>query len=128
MASNGRLKMELLKQLRNKETMSEDNPDKFINGIAHLTALNKKAIRKKYNRQVDIKATLEAMEKNKKFSQIQDVRLTRFPITRSMIHNDTEVRVQFIVHAREDRSGATGYLDMSFDDYADLPSISGIME
>ena len=120
--------MELLKQLRERDIMSEDSPDKFINGIAHLTMLNKKAIKKKYNRQLDIKAVLEGMEKNKKFSQIQDVRLTRFPILRSMIHNDTEVRVEFIIHAREDRSGARRFLDMSFDDYADLPSISGIME
>jgi hypothetical protein len=120
--------MELLKQLRERELMSESNPDKFINGIAHLTELNKKAIRKNYNRQLDIKAVLEGMEKNKKFSQIQDVRLTRFPIIRSMIHNDTEVRVEFITHAREDKSGGRQFLDMSFDDYADLPAISGITE
>ena len=120
--------MELLKQLRNKEIMSETSPDKFINGIEHLTMLNKKAIRKNYNRQLDIKAVLEGVTKNRKFSQIQDVRLTRFPITRSMIHNDTEVRVEFILHAKEDRSGARAQLDMSFDDYADLPSISGIMD
>lgn len=128
MASRERLKMELLKQLRNKETMSETNPDKFINGVDHLIRLNKNARKKKYNRQLDIKAILESMEKNKKFSQIQDVRLTRFPITRSMIHNDTEVRVEFMTHAREDKSGGRQFLDMSFDDYADLPAISGIMD
>ena len=116
--------MELLKQLRERDIMSEDSPDKFINGIAHLTMLNKKAIKKKYNRQLDIKAVLEGMEKNKKFSQIQDVRLTRFPILRSMIHNDTEVRVLFIIND----AGEKAQLDMSFDDYAELPSISGIMD
>jgi len=110
--------------LRNKESMSESNPDKFINGIEHLTILNKKAIRKKYNRQLDIKAILEGMEQSKKFSQIQDVRLTRFPITFSMIHNDTEVRVVFIINAK----GEKVQLDMSFDDYAELPAISGVTD
>tara|TARA_R110001606_G_scaffold382295_1_gene543969 strand:- start:909 stop:1223 length:315 start_codon:yes stop_codon:yes gene_type:complete len=104
--------------------MTESSPDKFINGIAHLTALNKKAIRKNYNRQLDIKAIVESIKKKRKFSQIQDVSLTRFPITFSMIHNDTEVRVIFIINDAGDKV----QLDMSFDDYADLPSISGIMD
>ena len=116
--------MELLKQLRHKPSMTESSPDKFINGIAHLTALNKKAIRKKYNRQLNIEEVVESIKKKRKFSQIQDVSLTRFPITFSMIHNDTEVRVVFIIND----AGEKVQLDMSFDDYADLPSISGIME
>jgi|TARA_R110000744_G_scaffold17830_2_gene48069 hypothetical protein len=116
--------MELLKQLRNKPSMTESSPDKFINGIAHLTALNKKAIRKKYNRQLDMKEIERSMHKNKKFSQVQDVTLTRMPVTFSMIHNDTEVRVQFMFNGAGDKA----QLDMSFDDYAELPAISGITD
>ena len=116
--------MELLKQLRTKQPLTETSPDKFINGIEHLTMLNKKAIRKKYNRQLNIEGVIESIKKKRKFSQIQDVRLTRFPITHSMIHNDTEVRVLFIINDE----GEKAQLDMSFDDYADLPAISGIME
>ena len=41
-----------------------------------------------------------------------------------MIHNDTEVRVLFIIND----AGEKAQLDMSFDDYAELPSISGIMD
>ena len=116
--------MELLKQLRNKQSLSEFNPDKFINGLEHLKLLNKKAIKKNYNRQLDIKELVKNMEGSKKFSQVQDVRLTRFPIAFSMIHNDKEVRVVFMINGAGDKA----QLDMSFDDYADLPAISGITD
>ena len=124
MAERERRTMELLKQLREREVMSETNPDKFINGLDHLTMLNKKAVRKKYNRTLNMKYIKKSMEKNKKFSQVQDVTLTRMPITQSMIHNDTEVRVQFMFNGAGDKA----FLDMSFDDYAELPAISGITD
>jgi|15BtaG_2_1085339.scaffolds.fasta_scaffold68846_2 hypothetical protein len=124
MASRERLKMELLKQLKNRPVLTESNPDKFINGVDHLIRLNKNARRKKYNRQLDIKAILESMEKNRKFSQVKDIRLTRMPISSSMIHNDTEVRVVFYFNG----AGDTAQLDMSFDDYDELPLISEIMD
>jgi len=107
--------MELLEQFRNKEQMTEVKPDKYINGITHLDTLNRKAIKANYNRQLSIHGLIRAMkDKN------GEVALVRFPITFSMIHNDTEVRVVFMFNAK----GETAQLDMSFDDYAELPSIS----
>mgnify|MGYP006195626917 FL=1 len=108
--------MELLEQFKNKEEMTEVRPDKFINGITHLETLNRKAIKANYNRQLNMNGLIKAMDNNGK------VELLRFPITFSMIHNDTEVRVVFMFNAR----GETAQLDMSFDDYAELPSISSI--
>ena len=106
--------MELLEQFKNKEEMTEVRPDKFINGITHLETLNRKAIKANYNRQLNMNGLIKAMDNNGK------VELLRFPITFSMIHNDTEVRVVFMFNAK----GETAQLDMSFDDYAELPSIS----
>ena len=42
------------------------------------------------------------------------------PITYSMIHNDTEVRVVF------SWGNGSSQLDMSFDDYASLPKITDV--
>ena len=106
--------MELLEQFKNKEEMTEVRPDKFINGITHLETLNRKAIKANYNRQLNMNGLIKAMDNNGK------VELLRFPITFSMIHNDTEVRVVF----QFNHAGETAQLDMSFDDYAELPSIS----
>jgi len=106
--------MELLEQFKNKEEMTEVRPDKFINGITHLETLNRKAIKANYNRQLNMNGLIKAMDNN------GEVELLRFPITFSMIHNDTEVRVVFMFNAK----GETAQLDMSFDDYAELPSIS----
>ena len=110
--------MELLEQLRNKEQITEVRPDKYINGVTHLETLNRKAIKANYNRQLNMDGLINAMDNKDK------VELLRFPITFSMIHNDTEVRVVFMFNAR----GETGQLDMSFDDYAELPSISDIKD
>ena len=108
--------MELLEQFKNKEEMTEVRPDKFINGITHLETLNRKAIKANYNRQLNMNGLIKAMDNN------GEVELLRFPITFSMIHNDTEVRVVFMFNAK----GETAQLDMSFDDYAELPLISSI--
>jgi hypothetical protein len=109
--------MELLEQFRNKEQLTEVRPDKFINGITHLETLNRKAIKANYNRQLNMEGLVKVME-----DKDGDVEFTRFPITFSMIHNDTEVRVIF----QFNHSGETAQLDMSFDDYAELPLISSI--
>ena len=110
--------MELLEQFKNKEPLTEVKPNKFINGITHLETLNRKAIKANYNRQLNMNGLIKAMDNN------GEVELARFPITFSMIHNDTEVRVLFIIND----AGEKAQLDMSFDDYAELPSISGIMD
>ena len=110
--------MELLEQFKNKEPLTEVKPNKFINGITHLETLNRKAIKANYNRQLNMNGLIKAMDNN------GEVELARFPITFSMIHNDTEVRVVFMFNAK----GETAQLDMSFDDYAELPSISDIKD
>mgnify|MGYP003650293639 CR=1 FL=1 len=106
--------MELLEQFKNKEEMTEVRPDKYINGITHLETLNRKAIKANYNRQLNMSGLIKAMDSN------GEVELLRFPITFSLIHNNTEVRVVFQFNP----AGETAQLDMSFDDYAELPSIS----
>ena len=116
--------MELLEQFKNKEPLSEVKPDKFINGITHLETLNREAIKANYNRQLNMSELIKAMETKASPLWEGQVELARFPITYSMIHNDTEVRVVFMFNAR----GETGQLDMSFDDYAELPSISDIKD
>ena len=116
--------MELLEQFRNKEQLTEVRPDKFINGITHLETLNRKAIKANYNRQLNMNGLIKAMEDKVTGFKDGTVELVRFPITFSMIHNDTEVRVLFIIND----AGEKAQLDMSFDDYAELPSISGIMD
>ena len=116
--------MELLEQFKNKEPLSEVKPNKFINGITHLETLNRKAIKANYNRQLNMSGLIKAMEIKAHPLWEGKVELARFPITFSMIHNDTEVRVVFMFNAR----GETAQLDMSFDDYAELPSISDIKD
>ena len=108
--------MELLEQLKHKEHMYENMPDKYIPGMETIITLNTHAIAEDYNRQLDITALVDEI------SLALGVDSTKmwhykFPITFSKIHNDTEVRVIF--------SWGRGsvQLDMSFDDYADLPSI-----
>tara|TARA_Y100000296_G_scaffold27852_1_gene32540 strand:+ start:1440 stop:1778 length:339 start_codon:yes stop_codon:yes gene_type:complete len=107
--------MELLEQLRHREHMYENMPDKYINGMDELIRLNEKAIKANYNRQLYTDKIVEAicLDKGQDSTQIWNY---KFPITFSMIHNDTEVRVVF------SWGEGNAQLDMSFDEYADLPS------
>ena len=107
--------MELLEQLKHREHMYEIIPDKYINGMDELIRLNEKAIKANYNRQLYTDKIVEAicLDKGQDSTQIWNY---KFPITFSMIHNDTEVRVVF------SWGEGNAQLDMSFDDYADLPS------
>ena len=111
--------MELLEQFKQKENIMESTPDKYINGMDELIRLNKKAIKAKYNRSLYIDKLIKAIcfTTKKDEKEIWDIKL---PLTFSMIHNDTEVRVVF--------SWGTGsaQLDMSFDDYASLPKITDV--
>ena len=108
--------MELLEQFKQKETIYENMPDKYIDGMDELIRLNEKAIRADYNRQLYTDKIVEAVcvDQGKDSTQIWN---TKFPITFSMIHNDTEVRVVF------SWGKGNAQLDMSFDDYADLPKV-----
>jgi hypothetical protein len=112
--------MELLEQFKQKEAIYENMPDKYINGMDELIRLNEKAIKADYNRQLYTDKIVEAvcLDKGKDSTQIWD---TKFPITFSMIHNDTEVRVVF------SWGGGSAQLDVSFDEYEDLPSVKELM-
>ena len=111
--------MELLEQLKHKEHMYENMPDKYINGMDELIRLNEKAIKADYNRQLYTNKIMEAVcvDQGKDSTQIWN---TKFPITFSMIHNDTEVRVVF------SWGGGNAQLDMSFDEYDNLPSVKAL--
>ena len=110
--------MELLEQFKQKEPMYESMPNKYIKGMEEVIRLNTKAISADYNRQLWIDKLVDAMcldlgvDSTKMWNY-------NFPITFSMIHNDTEVRVVF--------SWGKGHamVDISFDDYEDLPKIRG---
>jgi hypothetical protein len=84
-----------------------------------LIRLNEKAIKADYNRQLYTDKIVEAvcLDKGKDSTQIWNY---KFPITFSMIHNDTEVRVVF------SWGEGNAQLDMSFDEYADLPSVKAL--
>ena len=108
--------MELLEQFKQKEPMYESMPNKYIKGMEEVIRLNTKAISADYNRQLWIDKLVDAIcldlgvDSTKMWNY-------NFPITFSMIHNDTEVRVVF------SWGKGNAQLDMSFDDYAELPSV-----
>jgi len=108
--------VELLEQLKHKEHMYENMPDKYIDGIAEINRLNIKADDKNYNRILDMNSLLNTirLDLGQDSTQIWHY---KFPITFSMIHNDTEVRVIF------SWGKGNAQLDMSFDDYANLPKV-----
>jgi hypothetical protein len=111
--------MELLKQFKQKENIMESSPDKYINGLGELTKLNEKAVKAKYNRSLYINKLIDAIcfTKKKSAKELWDIKM---PITFSMIHNDTEVRVVF------SWGNGSSQLDMSFEDYAALPKITDV--
>lgn len=111
--------MELLEQFKLKEDIVEVSPDRYINGVGHLANLNEKAIKADYNRQLNIGNVVEAIELAHETSR-KPVS-PRLPITFSMIHNDTEVRVIF------SWGKGNAQLDMSFADYDALPKISDLV-
>ena len=119
MASNGRCEMELLEQFKQLTPLFENMPNKYIDGIDEINRLNIKAGGANYNRQLDMNELLDAVCKDLGQDSTQ-VWHYKFPITMSLIHNDTEIRVVFSWGRGE------AQLDMSFDDYAGLPSIQSL--
>ena len=117
MASRERCTMELLEQFKNKEPMYENMPNKYIPGMNEIIRLNAKANKANYNRQLDIKELIDAICLDLGVDSTK-IWTYNFPITLSLIHNDTEIRVVF--------SWGKGHaqLDMSFDDYEALPSVT----
>ena len=111
--------MELLEQLKHKEHMYENMPDKYINGMDELIRLNEKAIKADYNRQLYTDKIVEAVCLDLGVTSPQMWHY-KFPITFSMIHNDTEIRVVF------SWGKGSAQLDLSFDEYEDLPSVKAL--
>ena len=102
--------------------MYENMPDKYINGIPEVNRLNIIADGRNYNRILDMNALVKAISKDLG-KETKDLWNTKFPIKFSMIHNDTEIRVVFYWGSKERRTYGDAQLDMSFDDYAGLPSV-----
>jgi hypothetical protein len=111
--------MELLKQFKQKESTYENMPDKYIYGLENLDKLNTKAEKANFNRQLVMKDLINGICKDRNCDP-EELWSMRFPITFSLIHNDTEVRVIF------SWGKDNAQLDMSFGDYADLPKISSL--
>ena len=108
--------MELLEQFKQRTPLYENMPNKYIPGMNEIIRLNTKAISMNYNRQLDITELINAMcldlgcDSTKLWTY-------NFPITISLVHNDTEIRVVF------SWGRGNAQLDMSFDDYDKLPSV-----
>ena len=117
MASNERCTMELLEQFKNRVPMYENMPNKYIDGIDEINRLNIKAGGANYNRRLDMNVLVDVICKDLGVDSTQ-IWHYKFPITLSLIHNDTEVRVVFS-WGRGDAQ-----IDMSFEDYANLPSVT----
>ena len=111
--------MELLEQFKQKEDIVEVSPDKYINGIDEINRLNIIAKGKNYNRVLDMSSLLDTICSDLGQDSTQ-VWYYKFPITFSMIHNDTEIRVVF------SWGRGNAQLDMSFDDYANLPKVTNL--
>ena len=108
--------MELLEQLKHKEHMYETMPNKYIPGMETIITLNTHAIAEDYNRQLDVDVLLDTICLDLGVDSTMMWHY-KFPITFSMIHNDTEIRVVF------SWGKGNAQLDMSFDDYASLPQV-----
>ena len=117
MASNERCTMELLEQFKQRTPLYENMPNKYIPGMNEIIRLNTKAIAANYNRQLEIKELVDAICLDLGVDSTK-IWTYNFPITMSLVHNDTEIRVVF--------SWCKGHaqLDMSFDDYDNLPSVN----
>lgn len=111
--------MELLKQFKFRFPDSEVSPDRCISGLEHLDRLNERALKADFNRALYMDRLVERICEDRK-CESQDLDSMNFPITFSMIHNDTEVRVIF------SWGKGNAQLDMSFDDYDELPKISAL--
>ena len=111
--------MELLQQFKQKELTYENMPDKYIYGLENLDKLNTKAEKANFNRQLVMKDLIDGICKDKKCDP-KELWSMRFPITFSMIHNNTEVRVVF------SWGKGSAQLDLSFDEYEDLPSVKAL--
>ena len=111
--------MELMEQFKQKEPMYENMPDKYINGMDELIRLNEKAIKADYNRQLYTDKIVEAVCLDLGVASPQMWHY-KFPITFSMIHNDTEIRVVF------SWGRGNAQLDMSFAEYDNLPSVKAL--
>jgi len=70
-----------------------------------LRALNRKAIRNKLNRAAT-------------FSRLPIAKDELYPVIAAFVHNDQEVRTRLVLNTQ----GDTVFLDMSFKDFARLPT------
>ena len=91
-------------------------PNKYIPGMNEIIRLNTKANKANYNRQLEIKELIDAICLDLGVDSTQMWNYN-FPITLSLVHNDTEIRVVF------SWGRGNAQLDMSFDDYDKLPSV-----
>ena len=116
MASNGRCEMELLEQFKQRTPLYENMPNKYIPGMNEIIRLKTKANKANYNSQLEIKELIDAICLDLGVDSTQMWNYN-FPITLSLVHNDTEIRVVF------SWGRGNAQLDMSFDDYDKLPSV-----
>ena len=116
--------MNLLEKFRNRKLISDDNPRKVIAGWEWLTHLNKRAEKQNFNGQLELDVLREVVQKDllplNDETAIGNIDNVIFVVTTSFIHNDTEVRVLFTWGNKNHHP----YIDVSFDDYEDLLSLT----
>ena len=116
--------MNLLEKFRNRKLITDDNPRKVIAGWERLTHLNTRAEKQNFNGQLELDVLREVVQKDllplNEETAIGNIDNVIFIVTTSFIHNDTEVGVLFTWGNKNHHP----YIDVSFDDYEDLLSLT----
>jgi hypothetical protein len=110
----------LLEKFRGTQPVSDESPQKVIAGWEQLRWLNEKAKKQHFNGQLELDVLQEIIQKDllslNEETAIGNIENVIFPVTFSMVHNDTEIRVVFGWGNEEHHP----HLDVSFDDYEAL--------
>lgn len=116
--------MHLLEKFRNREPVMDENPQKVIAGWDWLHHLNNRAEKQDFNAQLNLDVLRELVQKDllplNDETAVGNIENVIFIVTTSFIHNDTEVRVLF-TWGNENH---TPFIDVSFDDYDNLLSLT----
>ena len=102
----------------------DESPQKVIAGWEQLRWLNEKAKKQHFNGQLELDVLQEIVQKDllslNEETAIGNIENVIFPLTFSMIHNDTEIRIVFTWGSKEHHP----HLDVSFADYEALLDVT----
>ena len=117
--------MDVLDQFMKAErnVITDSAPTKVVSGWRELEILNRKAVKQRFNTVLNITrlqavVQLSLLELNAETAE-GNIENVIFPISWSMIHNDTEVRMMFSWGSPDH-----AMLDVSFADWDSLQSVT----